>query len=67
MSKLVAVIAVSGGVDSMVLARILVPILRGRGVEPLIAHYNHGLRREDGEADERSCVLAGNLSYWRSH
>lgn len=42
------ILAVSGGVDSMVLLDIL---LEQPGVELVVAHFNHGIR-EDSDADE---------------
>jgi tRNA(Ile)-lysidine synthase len=44
-----AVVAVSGGPDSVALLRALAATVRGRLV---VAHLNHGLRGADGDADE---------------
>lgn len=53
----VAVIAVSGGLDSTVLARTWAPLLRRWGCHPLLAHVDHGLRGEQSDAD-RDFVVA---------
>ena len=44
------VVAVSGGVDSMVLLDLF---SRERGLTVAAGHFNHGLRGEESEADER--------------
>lgn len=44
-----AIVATSGGLDSTVLARVLVPILRARGHRPLLAGLDHGWRCFDAE------------------
>jgi tRNA(Ile)-lysidine synthetase-like protein len=46
-----AVLAVSGGLDSMVLARWLAPWMRERGHRVLLAHVDHGWRGEEGCRD----------------
>jgi tRNA(Ile)-lysidine synthase len=43
------VVAVSGGVDSMVLLDLL---LKDRGLTLIVGHFNHGLRGEESDADE---------------
>ena len=45
-------IAVSGGADSVALLRILLELRAELGVVLLVAHFNHGLRGVDSEADE---------------
>ena len=45
------VLACSGGVDSVVLARLAVPALRAAGITVVLAHLDHGLRPRDGAAD----------------
>lgn len=45
-------VAVSGGLDSMVLLRILVLLAPRHGWEPVVAHFNHQLRGESSDADE---------------
>ncbi|HCP46885.1 MAG TPA: tRNA lysidine(34) synthetase TilS, partial [Deltaproteobacteria bacterium] len=47
----VAVIAVSGGLDSTALARLLGPPLARAGVEVHLAHVAHGLRGAESEED----------------
>jgi len=46
--------AVSGGVDSTVLAHALLEIAREKCLKVSIGHVNHGLRGEDSEADQRA-------------
>jgi tRNA(Ile)-lysidine synthase len=43
------VLAVSGGVDSMVLLDLFA---KERGLAPIIGHFNHGLRGEESDDDE---------------
>lgn len=43
------VVAVSGGVDSMVLLDLL---LKERGLTLIVGHFNHGLRGQESDADE---------------
>lgn len=45
--------AVSGGLDSMVLLDVLHGLAGKRGWDLTAAHFNHGLRGEESEADER--------------
>lgn len=45
--------AVSGGLDSMVLLDVLHGLARRRGWDLTAAHFNHGLRGEESDADER--------------
>lgn len=44
-------VAVSGGVDSVVLLHILVQLKTEFGWELVVAHYNHGLRGAESDAD----------------
>jgi tRNA(Ile)-lysidine synthase len=46
-------VAVSGGVDSMVLLHVLVKLKAEFGVKLLVAHFNHQLRGRTSDADER--------------
>ena len=46
-------LAVSGGVDSMVLLHLLHELSRGTGWKLTVAHLNHGLRGASSLADER--------------
>ena len=45
--------AVSGGLDSMVLLDVLHGLAGRRGWDLMAAHFNHGLRGEESDADER--------------
>ncbi len=45
-------VAVSGGADSVALLRLLLELRAELGVVLAVAHFNHGLRGEDSEADE---------------
>jgi tRNA(Ile)-lysidine synthase len=47
--KETVVVAVSGGVDSMVLLDLL---LKDRGLTLIVGHFNHGLRGEESDGDE---------------
>src|SRR5688500_4596550 len=47
------VVAVSGGVDSVVLLRLLHDMARGHRWKLTIAHLNHGLRGRSSDGDER--------------
>lgn len=56
-------VAVSGGVDSTVLAHALNALAAGRGFDVAIGHVNHGLRGEASEADAALVEsLAASLS-----
>lgn len=46
------VLAVSGGADSIGLLRAMARLTDPSGTRPLVAHFNHGLRRPDCDADE---------------
>lgn len=49
----VLLVAVSGGVDSMVLLDVLTVLSRRHGWGLTVAHFNHGLRGRSSDADER--------------
>lgn len=46
-------VAVSGGLDSMVLLRVLATLSKGWGLELVVGHFNHRLRGRSSDADER--------------
>jgi len=46
-------VGVSGGVDSMVLLRVLTGLAPQHGWRLSVAHFNHGLRGRSSDADER--------------
>jgi len=46
-------VAVSGGADSVALLRLLQDLAAELGVVLRVAHFNHGLRGEESDADER--------------
>ena len=46
-------VAVSGGADSVALLRILLDLNKKLGVVLFVAHFNHQLRGEESDADER--------------
>ena len=45
-------IAVSGGIDSVALLRVLLELRSELGVVLLVVHFNHQLRRAESEADQ---------------
>jgi tRNA(Ile)-lysidine synthase len=45
-------VAVSGGADSVALLRVLLELRSELGIVPAAAHFNHGLRGDDSDADE---------------
>jgi tRNA(Ile)-lysidine synthase len=45
-------VTVSGGADSVALLRILLELRAELGIVLLVAHFNHGLRVEESDADE---------------
>src|ERR1043166_4395599 len=47
------VVAVSGGLDSMVLLDLLHRCSKARGLRLTVAHFNHQLRGRSSDADER--------------
>jgi tRNA(Ile)-lysidine synthase len=46
-------LAVSGGADSVALLRLLLPLCRSAGVEPVVLHFDHQLRGAASAADAR--------------
>ena len=46
-------VAVSGGADSVALLRLLLELRSELGIVLAVAHFNHGLRGENSEADEK--------------
>lgn len=61
-----AVVAVSGGADSVSLLLVLAELMRRRKItnEVVVAHFDHGLRGEEGGADaEFVRELAASLGY----
>lgn len=55
-------VAVSGGVDSMVLLHLLRSVAKRHGWKLAVAHFNHQLRQTHSDADERLvCQTAGKL------
>ncbi len=49
------VVALSGGADSCALLSILAELAQTYELEMIVAHFNHGLRGKDSEADEKFC------------
>ena len=45
-------VAVSGGADSVALLRVLLDLRSELGIVLAVAHFNHGLRSEESEADQ---------------
>ena len=45
-------VAVSGGADSVALLRVLLELRAELGIVLAVAHFNHGLRGADSEADQ---------------
>ena len=52
-------VAVSGGVDSVVLAQALHELSEREGLKLLIGHVNHGLRGRESEADQAAVEALG--------
>lgn len=52
-------VAVSGGADSVALLRLLLELRAELGIVLAAAHFNHGLRGENSDADERFVVDLG--------
>ncbi len=48
--------AVSGGADSVALLRVLLELRSEQGIVLAVAHFNHGLRGDDSDADEHFVV-----------
>jgi tRNA(Ile)-lysidine synthase len=46
-------VAVSGGIDSVALLRLLLELRDELGIVPSIVHFNHKLRGQESDADER--------------
>jgi tRNA(Ile)-lysidine synthase len=46
-------VAVSGGVDSVALLRVLLELRKELGIVPAVVHFNHGLRGAAGDGDEQ--------------
>lgn len=46
-------VAVSGGADSVGLLRILLELREELGIVPSVAHFHHGIRGADADADEK--------------
>ncbi len=55
-------LACSGGIDSMVLLALLVPLVRSQGIELELLHVNFGLRGEESEEDARFVVETAKAS-----
>lgn len=56
------VAALSGGPDSVALLAVLVSLARPWSLKIIAAHFNHGLRGKESDADEHFCrTLAGEL------
>ena len=52
-------VAVSGGIDSVALLRLLLELRGELGIVPSVVHFNHKLRGEESDADEQFvCGLA---------
>ncbi|MFZ0952086.1 MAG: ATP-binding protein, partial [Candidatus Sulfotelmatobacter sp.] len=45
-------IAVSGGIDSVALLRLLLELRQELGIVLSVVHFNHGLRGAESEADQ---------------
>lgn len=57
-------VAVSGGADSVALARLLATLHAGGAGKMVVAHYNHALRGDESAADEQFVrSLAGQLGW----
>ncbi len=55
-------VAVSGGADSVALLHLLLPLCRRSAIEPLVLHFDHGLRGVASAGDAAFVVeLAGRL------
>ncbi|OPY91867.1 MAG: tRNA(Ile)-lysidine synthase [Syntrophaceae bacterium PtaU1.Bin231] len=60
------VVAASGGPDSMALLKVLGGLSEEMALRLVVAHFNHGLRREEGNRDEefvRKCAENMNLAF----
>jgi tRNA(Ile)-lysidine synthase len=54
-------VAVSGGVDSVVLLDLVRQVAERHGLEPVVAHADHGIHAESGRVAEQVARLAGDL------
>lgn len=59
------VVAVSGGLDSMVLLDLLSQAARRRELDLVVAHVDHGLRGAESEADRKFVEAAAAARGWR--
>jgi tRNA(Ile)-lysidine synthetase-like protein len=63
-------VAVSGGADSVALLRVLLELRAELGIVLAVAHFNHGLRGADSDADEAfvaELARAYELDFFASH
>jgi len=60
-------VAVSGGVDSVVLLDLLCRLVEEFSLKLVIAHLDHGLRREDSGQDAQFCRFVGRGERPPSH
>lgn len=63
-------VAVSGGADSVALLRILLELRTEFGIVLAVAHFNHGLRGEESDADEAfvtDLARAHELDFFATH
>jgi len=63
-------VAVSGGADSVALLRLLLELRTELGVVLAVAHFNHGLRGEESDADEAfaaDLARAYELDFFATH
>jgi tRNA(Ile)-lysidine synthase len=58
-------VAVSGGLDSMVLLRVLHELARRHSWKLIVAHFNHQLRGRSSDADERLVVRTAKTFHLR--
>ena len=57
-------LGVSGGVDSMVLLRVMDRLVGHRGGELVIAHFNHQLRERESDLDEQLVLESAQRLGW---
>ena len=60
-------VAVSGGVDSMVLLDLLIQAKDEMNLELLVGHFNHGIRDEEADEDAKfveQCAKQHNLQFF---
>jgi len=60
------VLAVSGGLDSMVLLRLFAQIAPQQRWTPIVAHFNHGLRGRESNRDARFVQATALRLGWRA-